>query len=167
MNGMGEPFSAAAPEESADNSCSVSTVSEEELENLVMRSSWSMPWDKSFRMHHGRKIRVSRTEQSPMAMHMKDKVKDGDGSLLQHEVPDLWLGKLASFQDGSCLGRFVFGPYSMFPLLWSVVGCALILWDLVTIPLEMFNNIPQFIASRPTRRSLDHAIASREMSTAY
>ncbi|CAK9040287.1 Potassium voltage-gated channel subfamily H member 5, partial [Durusdinium trenchii] len=109
--------------ESADNSCSVSTVSEEELENLVMRSSWSMPWDKSFRMHHGRKIRVSRTEQSPMAMHMKDKVK-----------------------DGSCLGRFVFGPYSMFPLLWSVVGCALILWDLVTIPLEMFNNIPQFIA---------------------
>lgn len=37
MNGMGEPFSAAAPEESADNSCSVSTVSEEELENLVMR----------------------------------------------------------------------------------------------------------------------------------
>lgn len=107
------------------DSSAVSTVSEDGdgSQNLVMRTSWAIPWEKAMRIHHGRKIRVSRSEQLTSAMHMKDRVK-----------------------DDSFLQRFVFGPYSLFPLLWSVIGCGLILWDLVTIPLEMFDNIPDFIA---------------------
>ena len=47
--------------------------------------------------------------------------------------------------DNSCLQRLVVGPRSWLQLLWSIVGSIFIVWDLITIPLEMFNNIPQFI----------------------
>lgn len=46
--------------------------------------------------------------------------------------------------ENSCLQRLVVGPRSVLQLLWSIVGSIFIIWDLVTIPLEMFD-VPQFI----------------------
>lgn len=46
--------------------------------------------------------------------------------------------------ENSCLQRLVVGPRSVLQLLWSIVGSIFIVWDLVTIPLEMFD-VPQFI----------------------
>ncbi|CAJ1385449.1 unnamed protein product [Effrenium voratum] len=41
--------------------------------------------------------------------------------------------------DNSCLQRFVFGPQSQQQLVWSIIACILIIWDLITIPLEFFD----------------------------
>ncbi|CAE7292067.1 Kcnh7 [Symbiodinium sp. CCMP2592] len=46
-------------------------------------------------------------------------------------------------QDDSCLQRFVIPPQNKFQVLWSIVCSLLILWDAITIPLEMFN-VPEF-----------------------
>mmetsp|Transcript_40887 Transcript_40887/g.94954 ORF Transcript_40887/g.94954 Transcript_40887/m.94954 type:complete len:761 (-) Transcript_40887:89-2371(-) len=42
-------------------------------------------------------------------------------------------------KDESCLQPFVIPPQSRIQLAWSLMASCLILWDAITIPLEMFN----------------------------
>mmetsp|Transcript_29091 Transcript_29091/g.67469 ORF Transcript_29091/g.67469 Transcript_29091/m.67469 type:complete len:721 (+) Transcript_29091:36-2198(+) len=47
-------------------------------------------------------------------------------------------------EEDSCLQQLVVGPRSVMQLLWSILGSIFIVWDLITIPLEMFD-VPSFI----------------------
>lgn len=49
-----------------------------------------------------------------------------------------------ALHENSCLQRFVVSPRSKVQMLWSSMGAFLILWDLITIPLGLFN-LPDFI----------------------
>jgi len=49
-----------------------------------------------------------------------------------------------AFTDSSFLQRFVVGPHSRHQLVWAIIASVFIIWDLITIPLEMFN-VPEFI----------------------
>ena len=41
--------------------------------------------------------------------------------------------------DEGCLQAFVRPPSSKIQILWSLIGSLLIVWDLITIPLELFD----------------------------
>ncbi|CAE7246787.1 HCN2, partial [Symbiodinium microadriaticum] len=49
-----------------------------------------------------------------------------------------------AFTDTSFLQRFVVGPHSRHQLVWAIIASVFIIWDLITIPLEMFN-VAEFI----------------------
>ena len=53
------------------------------------------------------------------------------------------LHKLHRMQDSEteegCLQAFVRPPSSKIQILWSLIGSLLIVWDLITIPLELFD----------------------------
>ncbi|CAE7202525.1 unnamed protein product [Symbiodinium natans] len=60
------------------------------------------------------------------------------------------LGEMSSlkindaFTDTSFLQRFVVGPHSKHQLVWAIIASVFIIWDLITIPLEMFD-VAEFI----------------------
>ena len=89
-------------------------------DGLQMRSAWSLGLQEASRLHRNRNYRIS-VAASTSTLRMNDALK-----------------------DSSCLQRFVVGPRSSIQLIWSFVGSLFILWDLITIPLEMFD-IPTFI----------------------
>eukprot|EP00439_Symbiodinium_sp_Y106_P064279 s1886_g10.t1 len=43
-----------------------------------------------------------------------------------------------TYQDESCLQRFVVGPESQVQFVWAMMATCFIIWDTATIPLEMF-----------------------------
>ncbi|CAK9018427.1 Protein-ribulosamine 3-kinase [Durusdinium trenchii] len=53
---------------------------------------------------------------------------------------DMILRMNEEMTSSSWYSKFVFGPQSSFQLLWAVLSIILITWDLVTIPLEVFDN---------------------------
>eukprot|EP00435_Cladocopium_sp_Y103_P018335 s2615_g4.t1 len=63
--------------------------------------------------------------------------------------PWVWMGKRPMWRygstkeaqtDDSLLQRFVVEPQSNVQLAWSIAACILILWDMITIPLEFFDS---------------------------
>ena len=71
----------------------------------------------------------------------------------RHSLPQIRMSD--DLTDSTCLQRFVLRPRSKPQLTWSMLGTLLILWDLITIPLELFN-IPGSIDffSTTSRRGL-------------
>ena len=75
------------------------------------------PWATSMLKRKGRAMRVS------MAAHETTNLKMNDAKT-----------------DDSILQRFVVGPQSNIQLFWSMCACILIMWDMITIPLELFDS---------------------------
>lgn len=87
---------------------------------LQMRKAWTIGLQEASLLHRNRNYRIS-NHASNSTLRMRDVLKDP--SILQ-----------------SC----VLGPRNFIQLLWSFLGSLFILWDLVTIPLQLFD-IPTFI----------------------
>eukprot|EP00435_Cladocopium_sp_Y103_P048995 s280_g14.t1 len=97
-------------------------VYEDELpkEELHMRSVWKVSLQEMMRRRHHGMVLATRGE-SDAQMRMNEAVL-----------------------EDSCLQKLVVYPRSSKQLIWSTVGSFLILWDLVTIPLGIFD-LPDFI----------------------
>ncbi|CAK9039765.1 cGMP-gated cation channel alpha-1 (Cyclic nucleotide-gated cation channel 1) (Cyclic nucleotide-gated channel alpha-1) (CNG channel alpha-1) (CNG-1) (CNG1) (Cyclic nucleotide-gated channel [Durusdinium trenchii] len=91
------------------------------IDGLQMRKAWTVGLQEASMINRNRNYRVSNAGSSS-TMRMNDILK-----------------------DPSILQPFVLGPRNGIQLLWSFVGSIFILWDLVTIPLEMYD-IPKFLA---------------------
>lgn len=91
------------------------------VEGLQMRKAWSVGLQEAQILHRNRNYRTSNIASSS-TLRMNDILR-----------------------DPSCLQKLVLKPRNPLQLLWSFIGSVFILWDLITIPLEMFD-IPSFIA---------------------
>ena len=91
------------------------------LEGLQMRKAWSVGLQEAQILHRARNYRTSNIASSS-TLRMNDILR-----------------------DPSCLQKLVLKPRNPLQLLWSFLGSVFILWDLITIPLEMFD-IPSFIS---------------------
>lgn len=87
---------------------------------LQMRKAWTIGLQEASLLHRNRNYRIS-NHASNSTLRMRDVLKDP--SILQ-----------------SC----VLGPRNFIQLIWSFAGSLFILWDLITIPLQLFD-IPAFI----------------------
>lgn len=88
---------------------------------LQMRKAWTIGLQEASILHRNRNYRVS-NHASNSTLRMNDILK-----------------------DPSVFQRCVLGPRNVIQLLWSFLGSLFILWDLVTIPLELYD-IPSFIS---------------------
>ncbi|CAE7589521.1 KCNH2 [Symbiodinium natans] len=89
---------------------------------LKMHPSWNIAFQEASRIaSRGQNFRTT-IMTAASTLRMNDALRDED----------------------SHLQRLVVGPRSMFQLFWSIIGSIFIIWDLVTIPLEMFD-VPKFI----------------------
>ncbi|CAE7518852.1 KCNH7 [Symbiodinium microadriaticum] len=87
-----------------------------QMETLNMRPVWfSSTWQEAAKNRRMRGYRVSD----------------------RHSLPQIRMSD--DLTDSTCLQRFVLRPRSKPQLTWSLLGTLLILWDLITIPLELFN----------------------------
>lgn len=75
------------------------------------------PWATSMLNRKGRAMRVSMKPQETTNLKIND-----------------------AKTDDSILQRFVVRPQSNTQLFWSVCACVLIVWDMITIPLELFDS---------------------------
>ena len=82
---------------------------------LEMRSAWNVSLQEGAR-HEGR----SAYQVTILSKNMSLKIND-------------------AITDDSFLQRFVCGPKSTPQLTWSFLACLFILWDVITMPLEMFS----------------------------
>ena len=91
-------------------------------DGLSMKKAWTVGLQEASVINRNRNYRVSNMGSSS-TMRMNDILK-----------------------ETSILQPLVLGPRNPIQLLWSFLGSIFILWDLVTIPLEMFDTIPDFLA---------------------
>jgi len=82
----------------------------------VMHPSWTVSMQEALKRHQQRNYNMPGAEESHSTLKMNDAIK-----------------------DSSCLQRFVLLPGSTAQLVLSIITCFLIVWDLITIPLELFD----------------------------
>ncbi|CAJ1402802.1 unnamed protein product [Effrenium voratum] len=86
--------------------------------DLQLRGAWTRSWQEVSTMNRSKSFRV--TKRYP-----DRKTRMGQPS--------------ASFRDETFLGRLVLEPRSRLQMVWSLLGSLLIGWDMVMVPLELFN----------------------------
>ncbi|OLQ05832.1 Potassium/sodium hyperpolarization-activated cyclic nucleotide-gated channel 2 [Symbiodinium microadriaticum] len=114
-------------------------------------SSKNLEWGQSFAVASGQ-LTVKDSDELHMRQVWCASVLDNPKLFFRRKPRVSHANMSSSFRvndaftdERSCLQRFVVGPQSKWQLTWSMCSSLLILWDLITIPLEMFS-IPSFTA---------------------
>ncbi|CAE7202391.1 AMY1.4 [Symbiodinium natans] len=94
--------------------------------SLVMHPNWTISVQEAMKRHQLRNYHMPGVEESTSTLRMNEAIK-----------------------DSSCLQRFIIPPGSLAQLVLSALCSCLIVWDLITIPLEPFDlpNFQSFLVS--------------------
>jgi len=84
--------------------------------SLVMHQAWTISVQEAMKRHQARNYHMPGAEESASTLKMNETIL-----------------------DSSCLQRFVIAPGSTAQLVLSALCSVLIVWDLITIPLELFD----------------------------